>query len=509
MSRLDIAPEARMPVASPPRLRPVLAALMVGLALAELDATVFSTALPTVTGELGGRNGLLWATTAYLVTGTVMMPVLGRLGDLLGRRRVFLAALAVLVAGSALGGLATDLPTLVTARAVQGLGGGALLVLVYAVVADLVPERRRPPVMTTIGAVFALSAIAGPLLGGWLAETVGWRWAFWLNVPLGAVALVLAARHLPRHRPTRADVHLDVAGTALLTVAVLLVTLVVAAAARPRVPVTWVAAGVGLTLACGWALVRVERRAPQPLLPPLLFRDRTFVVAVLGGLVLGAAMFGTIGYLPTYLQLAAGLSPTRAGLMMLALVGGLGSAAVAAAQVVARTGRHRALPVLGAALTASALALMSRWEPDTSLVVVGGCLALLGVGIGCGWEVLIVVVQGTVPARHLGIATATNGFFREVGVLVGSAAVGAAFTTRLSENKTVVTAGSLTPEGVAALAPGARAQVAGAYADALTPVFLALAVPVAVGAVLLLLVRRLHLATALPGPGDDAAGRSR
>lgn len=489
------------------RLAPVLAALMAGLVLAELDATMLATALPTVVGELGGSDQLLWATTAYLVTGTVMMPVLGRLGDLLGRRPVFLAALSVLVVGSVLGGLARDLPTLVAARAVQGLGGGALVVLVYAVLADLLPARRRAPVMTAVGAVFAGCAVAGPLLGGWLAETVGWRWVFWVNVPVGVLAAALAARSLPRGRPPGSHVHLDAAGTALLTGAVISLTLLVTVAAQPGASGSTLALGAAVTAMFALALVVVERRSRHPLLPPLLFRDRTFVVTVGAGLVLGAAMFGTVGYLPTYLQMAAGLSPRGAGLMMLTLIGGLGCATVVAAQVVARTGRHRFLPVLGAALTATALALMSRWSSDTSLVTVGGCLALLGIGIGCAWEVLVVVVQSTVPGRHVGIATATNGFFREVGVLVGSTLVGAAFTGRLHEGllplerSTGVPVGSLTPERVAGLPAGARADVAAAYADALTPAFLVLVLPVAVGAGLLLLVRRLHLATSFEESG--------
>ena len=334
----------------------------------------------------------------------------------------------------------------------QGLGGGALVVLVYAVLADLLPARRRAPVMTAVGAVFAALCRRGaaarrlarrrPSGGGGRSGS---------TCRVGVAALLLAARTLPRDRPRREPVHLDAPGIGLLTAAVVLLTLLVTAAARPGAHWPTVAGGAGLTVLVALALVAVERRARQPLLPPVLFRDRTFVVAVLGGLVLGAAMFGTVGYLPTYLQMAAGLTPTGAGLMMLALVGGLGSAAVVAAQVVARTGRHRALPVLGAALTASALALMSGWGPDTSLAVVGGCLALLGIGIGCAWEVLVLVVQSTVPGRHVGIATATNGFFREVGVLVGTAAVGAAFTARLQQNlpplerATGVPSESLTP----------------------------------------------------------------
>lgn len=498
-----------------------VAALMVGLLLSELDQTLFATALPTVVGDLEGTDDLLWVNTAYVLAGTVVMPVLGRLGDAVGRRRVFIAALAVLMLGSVVGGLAQDMPTLVAGRAVQGLGGGGLIVLVQAIVGDIVPARRRPPVLSAIGAVFALSALLGPVLGGWLTDTVGWRWAFWINLPLGAVAILTAYRRLPRAGPgTGWDGdrgRIDVPGVVTLATAVTALTFLVSWAGADRRPgATVLAATSVVALLATVGFVAVERRAAAPLLPRSLFRNRSFTAAVVAGMVLAVAMFGTVGYLPTYLQMAVGLSPTRAGLMMLTLVAGLGLATVGSAQVVSRTGRYRGLPVLGAAAVITALELMSTLHPDSSLVSIGLYLFLMGAGIGCAWEVLVVVAQNTVPSDQVGVATAGNGFFREVGVLVGTAVVGAVFTARLGaalgspgqlhDGAEGVPVTALTPERAAQLPAAARQLVAAAYSDALTPVFGYLVPVVAVGVVALLFIRPVPLATRLGRPGGEETG---
>ncbi len=497
-------------------LVPVLAALMLGLLLAELNQSVFATALPTVVGELHGAGQLLWVNTAYLLAGTVMMPVLGRLGDLFGRRRVFLAALSLLLAGSVVGGLATTMATLLTARVVQGLGGGGLLVLVQAVVADLVPARRRAPVMTLVGAVFALGAVLGPVLGGWLTDTAGWRWAFWLNVPVGALAVVTAFVWLPRDGRRSRHVGIDVPGIALLTTTVVSATLALAwALADHGLGSSEVLVAAAVAVLSGVGFLLVEPRAAHPLLPLGLFRRRSFVAAVLGGMVLAVAMFGTVGYLPTYLQMVTGLSPTRSGLVMLSLVAGLGTATVVAAAVVARTGRYRALPVIGAGIVAVALTLLATLEPGSALVAVGCYLFLLGAGIGCAWEVLVVVAQNAAPQSQVGVATGVNGFLREVGVLVGSAGVGAAFTGRLfdalpaspDDPSNPLTA--LTPAQLAALPADVQASVAAAYDAALTPVFAALVPIVVLGALLVLLIRPLPLATTLDEAGKPGDARAR
>ncbi len=502
------------PSPSRTRLWLLFAALALALLLSELDQTVFATALPTVVGELSGMQDMLWVNTAYILAATVALPVYGKLSDVVGRKPVLLAGMVVFVAGSALGGLSTDMGTLVAARAVQGLGCGGLIVLVQSVVADEVPPRERAPYLSAIGAVFALSAVAGPVIGGWLTEGIGWRWAFWVNLPLGGLA-VLAVALLLRHDPPRRDspVRLDVAGTALLAVAVTALVLLVSWGGT-RLPWTSPAA-VGLaalTATAAVAFVLVERRAAEPVIPLGLFGDRTFTAAVVAGLVMAVAMFGTVGYLPTYLQMAAGLGPTAAGLAMLSLVAGLALATVGSAQVVRRTGRTKLLPLAGTGLVAAALGLLATLSTSTPLPLVGLYLLLLGLGIGCAWEVLVVVAQNTAPAGALGTATATNSFFREIGVSLGSALVGGIFTARLGDLLAArvpvsagVDLGGLTPAMMAALPPEVRAAVAGAYNDALTPVFALLVPVVLASSVLLLLVREVPLATGPAAPGRGTA----
>lgn len=462
---------------------PMVVGLALGLLVAALDQFILATALPTIVAELGGTSGLLWVNTAFVLCATVAMPAYGVLGDRLGRRRVFVAALAVFVVGSVAGGLAPTMPVLVAARAVQGLGGGGLLILIQAIVADVVPARERAPYLTAIDAVFAVAAVSGPVIGGALAETVGWRWAFWINLPVGAVALVAALTLVPASpgQPRRA--RFDLAGLLALAAAVTLLVLVTAWGGT-RLP--WTSPPlIGLVVAAALAvvvLVRIEARAADPLLPLPLLARRNVALPVGAGLLLAVAAFGTVSYLPTFLQLAAGLTPTRAGLMMLALVGGLGLATTVAAALVRRTGRYRALPATGAALVAAALLGLGSLEPGFALPEVGLYLFGLGVGIGAAWEVLVVVVQNAAPPGRVGVATAANGFFRELGVLLGTALVGAVFAARLGAER-------------AGLMPAA-------YADALTPVFAAL-VPLAVlAAVGLAFLRSEPLAASTPDRAD-------
>ena len=433
------------------RLALILSGPLAALMLAELDQAVFATALPTVVGELDGVDETGWVLTGYLLSGTLAMLVVGRLGDGYGRRRVFLLAVAVLVTGSVLGGLATSTGALILARVVQGLGGGGLLVLVQALVADLVPARRRAPVLGAVDAVFAVSALLGPVLGGWLTDTVGWRWAFWMNLPVGLLAVLGTATLLREWRTAgRTD--------------------------DPGSP--------------GRPAQRLARGGLDTLRTPLrLLRDRRLAPVVLSGMIVAAAAFGTVGYLPTYLQMVTGLSPRNAGLLMLALVGGLGTATLGAAQVVARTGRYRALTVVGASTVAFGLALLATLPVAAGPLRVGACLFLLGAGIGCAWDVLVVVVQAAVPTSELGRATAAYGFLREVGVLAGTAAVGAVFTAGLARLLPGLGATDLTPALLSRLPADVRSQVATAYTEALMPVFAGGAVLVSAAAGCALLAR--------------------
>jgi EmrB/QacA subfamily drug resistance transporter len=493
------------------RLWLLFTGLALALLLSELDQTIFATALPTVVGELDGVEDMLWVNTVYILTGTVSLPVYGHLSDHLGRRPLLLAGLLVFVAGSVLGGLSTDIATLIAARAIQGFGGGGLIILVQAVVADVVPARDRAPYLSAIGAVFAVSALAGPLIGGWLTEGVGWRWAFWVNLPLGGLAVLAVALLL--HEPPRREsrVRLDVGGFSTLAFAVAALVLL-ASWGGTRYP--W-DSPVVLALAAGVvvgavAFVSVERRAAAPIIPLGLFADRIFTTAVVAGLLMAVAMFGTVGYLPTYLQMVVGLSPTFAGLAMLTLITGLAIGTVGSAQVVRRTGRYKPLPLVGSVLTAVALGLLATLTPQTSLWVLGTYLFLLGLGIGAAWEVLVVVVQNTAPDAVVGTATAANSFFREIGVCLGSAVVGALFTSRLATLLATevpptagVDTGALTPEAVHRLPVEVQHAVATAYNDALTPVFAVLVPVVLLAVVALLMLREVPLATTVA----DVEGR--
>lgn len=484
---------------------PALVALMLGLLLAALDQALFATAVPTVAGELRGSSLLLWVTAAYVLTGTLSMPVLVRIGSLVGGRLAFTGALLLILGGSVVGGLAQDMPTLVVARAVQGLGGGGLLVLVQAMIAEVVPARQRAQVFTLVGAVFAVAALTGPVLGGWIAQSLGWRWAFWLNLPIGVLALVLAVRYLPPSRAGRVRLgprDVDLAGLAALTAGLASLTVLVflgQASSTPSRPVLTALAALAVLFLV--AFLRIERSAPYPLLPLSLFTRRNVTVGVVVSFVIAVCVFGLVGYLPAFLQMAAGLSPLRAGLLMLALAAGLGSATVAAAQIVGRTGRYRALPLCACGLVAGGLLLLSRTEVGGNVAVLAAALALIGAGAGCTWEVLVVVIQNAVPSDLTGAATAANGFLRELGVLVGAALVGVLFTSRLKADidgipgLSAADAASLTPARLSLLPAQTSSAVAQAYTDAFTPVLAGL-VPVAlVGVVAALFLHADRLGT--------------
>lgn len=514
------APPGRVgdaPALSRRRLVLVLGALMIGLFLSELDQTVFATALPTVVAELDGLDALFWVNTAYLLTGTLVVPVHGKLGDLLGRKPVFVAGLVVFLVGSLIGGLAQDMPTLLLARAVQGLGGGGLIVGVQAIVAEVFAPRERARVLSWVGAVFAGSSLLGPVLGGWLAEGPGWRWIFWINLPLGGLAVVAAVRFLDLPRPGR-GVRVDVWGIATLSAAVSALVLLSAWAGTAYAWTSPVVLGLAAAvLVAGTAFVLVERRTPEPLIPLDLFARRRFTVPTVSALVLAVAMFGTIAYLPTYLQMASGLSPRVSGFVMLALIAGLGGATVIAGHVVARTGRQRGLAVTGGGLVAVALTGLALSPADTGLPAVMGWLLLLGLGIGAGLQLVVVMAQNAAPPAQLGAATSTVSFLREVGVVVGTAAVGAVFTARLNVRLPTNLPGGFDAAGIGPgqlreLPVDVQAQVATAYADALAPVLGWLVPLVVLSTVALALVRPVPLEPSRPSEavrtGDDPAGRS-
>lgn len=457
----------------------VYAALIAAMLLAALDQTIFSTALPTIVGELHGLEHMAWVTTAYILAATIVMPLYGKLGDLLGRRPVFITAIGLFTLGSVIAALAQDMTVLVIGRAVQGLGGGGLMILAQAIIADLVPPRDRAKYLAPFGVVFALSSVVGPVLGGWFTDTLSWRWALWMNLPLGVLAIVVAlvALRLPK-RGERVDI--DYWGSGLLIAAT---TCTVLVATWGGTEYAW-ASPVILSLAgaavISWtAFVLVEQRASEPVMPLRLFRNRTFVITtVVGMLTVGIGMFAIIGYLPTYLQMVYGVSATESGLLLLPMIAGLLLTSISSGTLISRLGRVKALLVAGTAIIAFAAGLLATIGTGTSLWVLSGYLVLAGAGLGLLMQTLVLAAQSEFPADEVGTVTSSNNFFREVGASLGTAVIGSVFASRLTDRlagspglEQFGDVHSLTPSAVRALPQAAQDVVVNAYADSLVPLF--------------------------------------
>jgi len=479
----------------------IFAGLLVSMLLASLDQTILSTALPTIVGDLDGVDHMLWVTTAYMLAATIMMPIYGKLGDLIGRKGLFIGALSVFLVGSVIGGLATDMTWLIVARAVQGLGGGGLMILATAIIADVVPVQQRAKYMGVMGAVFGISSIVGPLLGGWFTDGIGWRWAFWVNIPLGILAIVLAAifLKLPKHD---VKVRFDVWGTLTMALAVTAIVLIASWGGGEYAWDSPMIFGLIATATVFSGLfVLAEYKAAEPLIPLALFRSRNFVLATVAGLFIGIAMFGTIAYLPTYLQMVTGVGATESGLLMVAMVAGLMSTALLTGSLASTTGQYKWMPVASMIVLGIALSLMSTLTVTTSLWLLLSYLFLMGAGIGLGMQILVLIVQNSFPDSQVGTATASNNFFREIGASLGGAIVGALYTSRLTDLLTermpqggaAGDMSSFTPAAVNALPDAIRDVIVGAYNDALTPVFAMLIPMVVAGLVTVLFIKETPL----------------
>ncbi|MFM9376004.1 MDR family MFS transporter [Gordonia sp. VNK21] len=476
----------------------LFAGLMLTMLLASLNQTVLSTALPTIVGELDGVDNMTWVITAYILASTIMMPVYGRISDLLGRRPVIIAAIMLFVVGSIVGALAGDVTWLIVGRTVQGLGGGGLMILSQAAIADVVPARDRGKYMGIMGAVFAVSSVAGPLLGGWLTEGPGWRWVFWINVPLGLVAALAAGLFLRIPRPSRdGRVDIDYTGMALIAAATTTVVLVCTWAGGTYAWTSGVILGlIAASVVLAAAFVAVERRVSTPVIPMSLFRDRNFNLVTIAALLIGIVMFGVISYMPTYIQMVTGVDATVAGLLMIPMMAGLLIASIGSGAAVSRTGRYKAFPIAGAAVMGVGLALISTLNIDTATWIMCTYLGVMGVGIGLAQQILTLIVQNSFPTAIVGTATASNNYFRQVGATIGSAVVGSVFASRLAsliaEKAPAGSVGSadrnsLTPAMVNGLPDSLRIPIVESYNQALLPIFLVL-VPIAVLAVIVLLL---------------------
>ncbi|MGD8167051.1 MDR family MFS transporter [Herbiconiux sp. P16] len=486
----------------------VFAGLMVTMLLASLDQTIFSTALPTIVGELNGVDHMLWVTTAYILASTIMLPVYGKLGDLIGRKGLFIGAIGLFMAGSVIGGMSQDMTWLIAGRAVQGLGGGGLMILSQAIIADVVPARERGKYMGIMGGVFALSSVAGPLLGGWFTESIGWRWAFWMNIPLGILAIASAVLFLRLPKGAQRRPRLDFAGMGLLAIASTCLVLVTTWGGTTYDWNSPVIIGLIIgTVMAGVLFVMVERRAPEPIMPLHLFKDRNFNLTTIAGLIIGIAMFGALAYLPTYLQMVTGVNATNAGLLMIPLMAALLVTSIVSGQLVSRTGRYKWLPITGTAIVAVALVLLSTMTPTLPLWILCSYLAVMGLGLGMSMQILILIVQNAFPVSQVGTATASNNYFRQIGASLGSAIVGSLFVSRLTAllaERMPATGGasagdsnSFTPAMVNGLPDAVRTVIVGAYNDALTPVFLYMVPLVLVAVVLLVFVKEKPLATSI------------
>jgi EmrB/QacA subfamily drug resistance transporter len=479
----------------------IFGALMLVMLLASLDQTIVSTALPTIVGEFGGLAHLSWIVTAYLLATTIVTPLYGKLGDLFGRKIVLQAAILLFLAGSALCGLSQSMGQLIAFRALQGLGGGGLIVVTMAAIGDIFSPRERGRYQGVFGGIFGLSTVLGPLIGGFFVEHLSWRWIFYVNLPLGLIAVTIIGLAFtapsPRRRPS-----IDIAGASLL--AVTLTALILLTSLGGHV-VAWgspqalgLAAGTVAGLA---AFIAVERRSAGPILPLHLFGNRVFVIACAVGFIVGLAMFGSVTFMPMYLQVVKAVSPTMAGLALTPMMAGVLVTSIASGQIISRIGHYRPFPIAGTAVMTVGLFLLATLGVGTSTWTAGGYMLVLGLGLGLVMQVLVLAVQNAVDYRDLGVATSGTTLFRSIGGSIGVSLFGAIFTATLTANLAdrlpagAALPAATAPDAIQALPAAVRTVYLEVFTAALHPVYLYAAAVAALGFALTWFLKELPLRT--------------
>lgn len=486
-------------------VRIAISALALGMLLAALDQTIVSTALPTIVSELGGIDHLSWVVTAYLLASTAATPLWGKLGDMYGRKRLFQTVIVIFLIGSALCGIAQNMGELIAFRALQGLGGGGLIVLSMAIVGDIVPPRDRGRYQGVFGGVFGAASVLGPLLGGVFTEALSWRWVFYINLPIGVIALGVIAAVL--HIPVRRTAHrIDYLGMTVIAAAATCLVLMTSLGGTTW---PWSSTGIiGLAIA-GVVLivvfVLIERRAQEPVLPPKLFRNRTFLLCSIISFIIGFAMFGAMTFLPTFLQVVHGFSPTLSGVHMIPMVIGMLLSSTISGQIVSRTGHYKVFPIAGTGVLTIGLLLLHTLDENTSTWAMSLYFLVFGLGLGLVMQVLVLAVQNAVGYEDLGSATSGATFFRSIGASFGVSLFGTIFANRLADKLASAFAGKPLPAGVDAaqfqgdptavgrLPAAVKGPVLHAYSSSITTVFLWAVPVVLVGFVLAWLLKEQPL----------------